>query len=77
LLQTQVRAANGDLMARANLSQDNLLWQVGVSLNALLTRLQKAGRQASRAEYENQQLREEVARLAEALREARAVKHFL
>ena len=77
LLQTQVRAANGDLMARANLSQDNMLWQVGVSLNTLLTRLQKAGRQASRAEYENQQLREEVARLAEALRKARAVKHFL
>jgi hypothetical protein len=77
LLQTHVRAANGDLLARANLSQDNLLWQVGVSLNTLLTRLQKAGRQASRAEYENQQLRGEVVRLTEALREARAEKHFL
>jgi hypothetical protein len=76
LLQTQVRAANGDLTARTNLSQDNLLWQVGVSLNMLLTRLHKAGREASRAEYENQQLRGEVARLSEVLREARAGREF-
>ncbi len=76
LLQTQVRAANGDLLARANLSQDNVLWQVGVSLNMLLTRLQKAGREASRAEYENQQLRGEVARLTEVLREVRAGQQF-
>ncbi len=72
LLQTQVRAANGDFTARANLSQDNVLWQVGVSLNLLLTRLQKAGRKVSRAEYENHQLRGEMARLTEALREVRA-----
>jgi hypothetical protein len=76
LLQTQVRAANGDLTARTNLSRDNLLWKVGVSLNMLLTRLQKAGREASRAEYENQQLRREVAQLTEYLREARADRHF-
>jgi hypothetical protein len=76
LLQTQVRAANGDLMERANLSQDNVLWQVGVSLNMLLTRLQRAGREASRAESENQQLRGEVVRLTKALREARAGRHF-
>ncbi len=77
LLQTQVRAANGDLTARTNLSQDNLLWQVGVSLNMLLTRLQKAGRDAGRAEYENQQLRREVARLTEYVREVRADRHFV
>jgi hypothetical protein len=76
LLQTQVRAANGDLAARANLSQDNMLWQVGVSLNMLLTRLQKSGREASRAEYENQQLRREVAQLTEYVREARSDRHF-
>lgn len=68
LLRTQVRAANGDLTARANLSQDNILWQVGISLNFLLTRLQKAAWEASRAENENQHLRWEVARLTEALR---------
>jgi hypothetical protein len=76
LLQTQVRAANGDLTARTNLSQDNLLWKVGISLNMLLTRLQKAGREANRAEYENQQLRREVARLTEYVRETRADRHF-
>ncbi len=67
---------NGDLTARTNLSQDNLLWQVGVSLNMLLTRLQTAGREASRAEYENQQLKREVARLSEVVREARAGRQF-
>ena len=72
LLRTQVRAANGDLTARANLSQDNVLWQVGISLNLLLTRLQKAAWEASRAENENQHLRWEVARLTEALREVGA-----
>ena len=77
LLQTQVRAANGDLTARTNLSQDNLLWKVGVSLNMLLTRLQKSGREASRAEYENQQLRREVARLTEYVSEVRADRHFV
>lgn len=77
LLQTQVRAANGDLMARAHLSQDNMLWQVGVSLNMLLTRLQKSGREASRAEYENQQLRKEVARLISSVREVRADRHYM
>jgi hypothetical protein len=72
LLRTQVRAANGDLTARANLSQGNILWQVGISLNLLLTRLQKAAWEASRAENENQHLRWEVARLTEALREVGA-----
>jgi hypothetical protein len=72
LLRTQVCAANGDLTARANLSQDNVLWQVGISLNLLLTRLQKAAWEASRAENENQHLRWEVARLTEALREVGA-----
>jgi hypothetical protein len=76
LLQTQVRAANGDLTTRTNLSQENLLWKVGVSLNMLLTRLQKASREASRTEYENQQLRREVARLTEHIHETRAHRHF-
>jgi hypothetical protein len=76
LLQTQVRVANGDLTARTNLSQDNLRWQVGVSLNMSLMRLQKAGREASRVGYENQQLRWEVARLSEVLREERAGREF-
>jgi hypothetical protein len=77
LLQTQVRAANGDLTARTNLSQENLLWKVGVSLNMLLTRLQKSGREASRAELENQQLRREVARLTSSLHEVRADRYVM
>ena len=36
LLETHVRASNGDLTARATLSRDNVLWQVGASLNLLL-----------------------------------------
>jgi hypothetical protein len=40
LLQTLVAAANGDLSARAPLSQDHILWQVAMSLNNLIARLQ-------------------------------------
>jgi hypothetical protein len=43
ILQTHVRAANGDYSARAPLSQDNVLWQIAYSLNNLLNRLQRAG----------------------------------
>lgn len=43
ILQTHVRAANGDYSARAPLSQDNVLWQIANALNTLLTRLQRAG----------------------------------
>jgi hypothetical protein len=41
LLETHVRAANGDFAARAATSQDNVLWQIAVSLNNLLSRLGK------------------------------------
>lgn len=40
ILQTHVRAANGDFSARAPLNKDNVLWQVAYSLNNLLARLQ-------------------------------------
>ena len=70
-----MRAANGDFMARVNLSQDHLLWQVGVSLNMLLMRLHKSGREANRIEMENQQLRREVARLTSSMREMGADRH--
>ena len=68
LLETQVRAANGDLTARAALNQDNVLWKVGVSLNLLLARLQQTGQ----ADRELQRVRGEVMRLTEAVREAKA-----
>lgn len=68
LLETHVRAANGDYGARANITQDNLLWQVGVSLNNLLARLQKSGQ----AEYMLRRTDEELRRLAMAIDDAQA-----
>jgi hypothetical protein len=62
------RVANGDVNARVTLSQDRSLWQVGMSLNTLLTRMQGA-------DVANQTLRrteEEVLLLANVLRDARA-----
>jgi len=40
ILQTHVAVANGDLSARAPLSQDHVLWRVAMSLNNLIARLQ-------------------------------------
>jgi uncharacterized membrane protein YgdD (TMEM256/DUF423 family) len=42
LLRTHVAVANGDLNARAPLTQDNLLWQIARALNTLLVRFQRA-----------------------------------
>lgn len=73
LLETHVRLANNDYSARANLPQDNQLWQVGASLNNLVTRLQRAGQ----ADFELRRTREELQRLAAAIDEARAGKRPL
>ena len=70
LLETHVRLANGDYSTRANLTQDNQLWQVAASLNNLVTRLQKAGQ----GEYQLKRTEEEARRLAQAMDEARAGK---
>ena len=40
ILQTHVAVANGDLSARAPLSQDHVLWHVAMSLNNMIARLQ-------------------------------------
>jgi hypothetical protein len=40
ILQTHVAVANGDLGARAPLSQEHVLWRVAMSLNNLLARMQ-------------------------------------
>lgn len=42
ILQTHVAVANGQLQARAPLSQDNMLWQIARALNNLLVRYQRA-----------------------------------
>jgi hypothetical protein len=67
LLETQVRAANGDLQVRANLQQQHVLWRLGASLNTLLARLQRAGQ----SERLLQRTEEEVTRLVEAIHDAK------
>ena len=42
IVQTQARVANGDLQARVPLTQDNVLWSVGGTLNNLISRLQRS-----------------------------------
>jgi len=68
ILQTHVRAANGDYSARAPLGQDNLLWQIASSLNNLLSRLQRSGQDS----YLLQRVTEEARRLAAAIDDAQA-----
>ncbi len=62
LSQVLVNAANGDRTARAQMSQDNMLWRVGNSLNLLLTRLMRIGQ----VEQENKHLRAQLTRVMEA-----------
>ncbi len=71
ILQTHIRVANGDFNARAPLTNENVLWQIGVSLNNLLSRFQRA----NQLEHDLQKTREaleqtkrENARLVEFLR---------
>lgn len=42
ILRTHVAIANGDLSARAPLTQDNTLWQIASALNTLLVRFKRA-----------------------------------
>jgi hypothetical protein len=68
LLQTFTLAANGNLTARAALSQQHVLWQVGAMLNSLLGRLQRA----EQLETMVQRTTVEVGQLVEAIQAARA-----
>jgi hypothetical protein len=68
ILQTHVRAANGDFGARAPTNQENVLWQIASSLNNLLARLQRAGQ----AEHQLHRTEEELRRLASALDDAQS-----
>jgi hypothetical protein len=71
LLETQVRAANGDLHVRATLKEQQTLWRLGASLNMLLARLQRA----AQAEHLLQRTEAEAARLVEAIHQARTGGH--
>jgi hypothetical protein len=68
ILDTHIRAANGDFSARAPVAQGNALWQIGSSLNNLLSRVQRA----STSEYQLRRTEDAIDRLAVALRDARA-----
>jgi len=75
ILQTHVQVANGDFSARVPLKQENILWQIGYSLNNLLSRLQRL----SQAEQELQRAKVATTRLVETVHEARtghAPVHF-
>lgn len=56
ILQTHVAIANGNLNARAPLTQNNVLWQIARALNTLLTRFQRA----MMAERELQRVRQAI-----------------
>ncbi len=56
ILQTHVAVANGDLQARAPLTQEHSLWQLARALNTLLVRLQRA----SLAERELQRIEQAI-----------------
>jgi hypothetical protein len=68
LLQTHVRAANGDFTARAPLRQENVLWQIASSLNNLLARMQRT----AQAEHHLARTEDELRRLAAAIDDAQA-----
>ncbi len=65
---TLVQAANGNFNVRTPLAQDNVLWHIAVSLNTLLTRLQRS----NQSEQELQRIRIEIGRLVTILYEAEA-----
>ena len=66
ILQTHVAVANGNLNARAPLTEDNMLWQIARALNTLLVRLQRA----SLAEKELYRVEQAVHHLVCAIQEA-------
>jgi hypothetical protein len=68
LLETHVRASNGDFSARAATNQDNVLWQIAVSLNNLLSRLGKY----SHVDQRLGRTEAEIDRVAMAMETARA-----
>lgn len=71
LLETHVRVSNGDFSARAATNQDNMLWQIAVSLNNLLSRLGKY----SHIEQRLGRTEAEIDRLAGAMEATRTGRH--
>ena len=67
ITQTHLRVANGDYSVRVPITQENVLWPIAGSLNTLLARIQRLGREAAKLEKTEQ----EAARLAAALHSVR------
>src|SRR5579859_4674754 len=67
LLQTHVRAANGDFSARVPLNKENVLWKVAYSLNNLLSRLERY----NQLQAETRRTQEALHALAEQIRQAK------
>jgi hypothetical protein len=68
ILQTHVRAANGDFSARASVRQENQLWQISSSLNNLLARMQRT----AQAEHQLARTVDELRRIAAAIDDIQA-----
>lgn len=73
ILSTLVQAANGNLNVRAPLAQQHVLWQVGVGLNTLLARLQRA----HQSERELARVTMEIRRLILRVQEAKSRQTIL
>jgi hypothetical protein len=67
ILQTYVRAANGDFRVRAPLAKDNVLWKVAYSLNNLISRLERY----NQSEAEIKRTKEAIHRLAGQIHKAK------
>lgn len=75
ILYTLVQAANGDMNVRAPLAQQHALWQVGVELNTLLARLQRARFQQTKlSDYELQQIKLEIRHLIYNIQRAKRMQ---
>ena len=66
ILRTHVEVANGNLSARAPLTQDNVLWQIARALNTLLVRLQRS----ALAEHELHQVKQAVQTTVQTIQDA-------
>jgi hypothetical protein len=66
ILQTHVAVANGNLNARAPLTQESVLWQLARALNTLLVRFQRA----SMAEKELQRVEHAVTATVSSIQKA-------
>ncbi|HEX4204413.1 MAG TPA: hypothetical protein VHZ51_09495 [Ktedonobacteraceae bacterium] len=71
ILETHVAIANGNLNARAPMTQESMLWQLARALNTLLIRFQRA----TLAERELQGVEQAVANSVNAIQEAEAQNH--